>query len=146
MGDQPVTRPLPTCRTIQKQNKLRQTSMPRVGFQPTIPVFKRVKMVHALDRAATVIDFSSSHLPKSSVTTNTIQQSPCWCLPFMEPNVSLLCSLQLAAHTQCELNNSSRQPATLFLPRIHHANNTEHTMPPQCVHPFLHNLENRNDF
>jgi hypothetical protein len=29
--------------------------MPRVGFEPTIPVFEREKTVHALDRAATVI-------------------------------------------------------------------------------------------
>jgi hypothetical protein len=30
--------------------------MPRVGFEPTIPVFERAKSVHALDRVATVID------------------------------------------------------------------------------------------
>jgi hypothetical protein len=29
--------------------------MPRVGFEPTIPVFERAKTVNALDRAATVI-------------------------------------------------------------------------------------------
>jgi hypothetical protein len=29
--------------------------MPRVEFEPTIPVFERAKMVHALDRAAIVI-------------------------------------------------------------------------------------------
>jgi hypothetical protein len=28
--------------------------MPRVGFEPTIPVFERTKTVHALDRAAIV--------------------------------------------------------------------------------------------
>jgi hypothetical protein len=28
--------------------------MPRMGFEPTIPVFERAKTVHALDRAATV--------------------------------------------------------------------------------------------
>jgi hypothetical protein len=32
-----------------------QTSMPRVGFEPTIPAFERAKTIHALDRAATVI-------------------------------------------------------------------------------------------
>jgi hypothetical protein len=32
-----------------------QTSMPWVGFEPTIPAFKRAKTVHALDRAGTVI-------------------------------------------------------------------------------------------
>jgi hypothetical protein len=26
--------------------------MPRMGFEPTTPVFERAKMVHALDRAA----------------------------------------------------------------------------------------------
>jgi hypothetical protein len=30
--------------------------MPLVGFEPTIPAFERAKTVHALDRAATVID------------------------------------------------------------------------------------------
>jgi hypothetical protein len=29
--------------------------MPKVGFEPKIPVFEWVKMVHALDRVATVI-------------------------------------------------------------------------------------------
>jgi hypothetical protein len=29
--------------------------MHQLGFEPTIPVFKREKMVHALDHAATVI-------------------------------------------------------------------------------------------
>jgi hypothetical protein len=39
----------------RKQSKRTQTSMPRVGFEPTIPVFERAKTVHALDRAATLI-------------------------------------------------------------------------------------------
>jgi hypothetical protein len=38
-----------------KQNKRIQTSIPQVGFEHTIPVFKWTKTVHALDRAATVI-------------------------------------------------------------------------------------------
>jgi hypothetical protein len=54
-GDQPVARPLPTQRTTQTQNKRTQTSIPRVGFDPTIPAFERAKTVHALDRAATAI-------------------------------------------------------------------------------------------
>jgi hypothetical protein len=36
-GDQPFARPLPTQRTTQTQNKRIQTSMSRVGFEPTIP-------------------------------------------------------------------------------------------------------------
>jgi hypothetical protein len=34
---------------------LEQTSMPRVGFEPTIPAFEGAKTFHALDRADTVI-------------------------------------------------------------------------------------------
>jgi hypothetical protein len=54
-GDQPVAMPLPTHRTTQTQNKRTQTSMPWVGFEPTIPAFERAKTFHALDRAANVI-------------------------------------------------------------------------------------------
>jgi hypothetical protein len=57
-GDEPVLRSLPTHRTTQTQNKLRQTSMPRMGFEPTTPAFERAKTVHALDRATTVIGTS----------------------------------------------------------------------------------------
>jgi hypothetical protein len=55
MGDQPVSRPLPTHRTTHTQNKRIQTSVPCVGFEPPIPVFVRAKTVHALDRAALAI-------------------------------------------------------------------------------------------
>jgi hypothetical protein len=55
MGDQPFARPLPAHRIAQIQNKRTQTSMPQVGFEPTIPVFERAKTVYALDRAATVV-------------------------------------------------------------------------------------------
>jgi hypothetical protein len=33
--------------------------MPRVGFEPMTPVLERVKKVHALDRAVTVIGSAS---------------------------------------------------------------------------------------
>jgi hypothetical protein len=42
-------------RITQTQNKRIQISMPRVGFEPMIPVFERAKTVCALDSAATVI-------------------------------------------------------------------------------------------
>jgi hypothetical protein len=61
-GDQPVARPLPTHRTTQTQNTCTQTSMPWVGFEPTIPSFERAKTVHALDGAATVIGLSDIQL------------------------------------------------------------------------------------
>jgi hypothetical protein len=38
--------------------------MPQVGFEPTIPAFKRAKTVHALDRAAPVIGISPSNITK----------------------------------------------------------------------------------
>jgi hypothetical protein len=44
-------------RTAQTQNELRQTSMPWVVFEPTIPVFERAKTVYALDHVATVIGY-----------------------------------------------------------------------------------------
>jgi hypothetical protein len=46
-ADQAVTTPLSTHR---------QTCMPRVGFERTVPEFERAKTVHALGRAVTVTD------------------------------------------------------------------------------------------
>jgi hypothetical protein len=60
-GEQPVVRPLPAHRTAQTQNKRRQTSMPQVGLELTIPLFEQAKTVHALDRAAAVIGDMKSH-------------------------------------------------------------------------------------
>jgi hypothetical protein len=54
-GDQPVARLLPAHRTSQAQNKRTHTSMSEVGFEPTIPGFERLKKVHGVDSAATVI-------------------------------------------------------------------------------------------
>jgi hypothetical protein len=42
----------------QTQNKHKPTSMSRVEFDLTIPVFERAETVHDLDRAATVIGIS----------------------------------------------------------------------------------------
>jgi hypothetical protein len=61
-GDQPVAWPLPTHRTTQTQNKRTQTSMSRVGFEPTIPAYERAKMIHALDCVATVIGLGSLNI------------------------------------------------------------------------------------
>jgi hypothetical protein len=52
--DQPVAGPLHTHITTQTQNKPTQTSIPWVGFEPTIPALERAKRVHVLDHAATV--------------------------------------------------------------------------------------------
>jgi hypothetical protein len=71
-GDASVARPLPTHRTIQTQNKRTETSMSRVGFEPTTPVFERAKTFHAF-RAATVI--GTFPPPPSS---SSIPVSPTW--------------------------------------------------------------------
>jgi hypothetical protein len=44
-GIQPIARPLSTHRTTQTDIKLTQTSMPWVGFKPTISVLERAKKV-----------------------------------------------------------------------------------------------------
>jgi hypothetical protein len=49
-----VARPLPTQDNTNTE-KRGQTFMPRVGVEPTIPVFERTKTCHALDRVATII-------------------------------------------------------------------------------------------
>jgi hypothetical protein len=51
--DQPDARLLPH-RTTQTQNKSRQISMLRFGFEPTIPVYEGARTFHAFDRAATI--------------------------------------------------------------------------------------------
>jgi hypothetical protein len=70
--DQPFARPLPAHRTAQTEDKSTQTSMPQVGFEPTIPVFERAKTV-VLNRAATVIGayFSLSVALVSKLTIPT---------------------------------------------------------------------------
>jgi hypothetical protein len=52
-GNQTVARPLPT--QDNTNTKETQTFMPRVGFEPTIPVIERAKKYSVLDHAATVI-------------------------------------------------------------------------------------------
>jgi hypothetical protein len=54
-GDHPFVMSLVTRRTTQTQNKRTQTSMPKAGFEPTIPVCERAKTIYVIDRAANVI-------------------------------------------------------------------------------------------
>jgi hypothetical protein len=62
-GDQPVARPLPIHMTTRLQNKRTQTSMPRVGLEPTTPVFEQAKTIHALDRASAVTGLINTSSP-----------------------------------------------------------------------------------
>jgi hypothetical protein len=43
--------------------------MPRVGIEPTIPAFQRTKTVHALDRAAAVVDFHFTYPHQNFIIT-----------------------------------------------------------------------------
>jgi hypothetical protein len=47
----------------------RQTSMPRVGFEPTIPAFGLAKTVHVIERAITVIGSDQSLIPRFNSIT-----------------------------------------------------------------------------
>jgi hypothetical protein len=49
----PVAKPLPTQDNLNTEET--RIFMPRVGFEPMIPVFEREKTGHALDRAVAVI-------------------------------------------------------------------------------------------
>jgi hypothetical protein len=60
-----------------KQIKSTQTSMPRVGFEPMIPVFERAKTVHVLDRAVTVI---GSHVYRAPEYEESCSDIPPACL------------------------------------------------------------------
>jgi hypothetical protein len=46
--------------------------MPRVGFEPTIPVFERANTVHALDCAAAVIDQRPVYTPPPNYQVNAL--------------------------------------------------------------------------
>jgi hypothetical protein len=66
---QPVTRPVPYTR----DNINTQTSMLRLGFEPTTPAFERKKTIHILDRAATLIGFCIFREDKFKSSWNTFE-------------------------------------------------------------------------
>jgi hypothetical protein len=53
-GDQLVARPLPVHKHRKMHTHIHYTSMPWVGFEPTIPASELAKTVHASERSATV--------------------------------------------------------------------------------------------
>jgi hypothetical protein len=60
-GDQPYRKASTyTQHKLHKQKKRGETSMPRVGCEPTIPVFERTKIFHASDRAAILIRYQNT--------------------------------------------------------------------------------------
>jgi hypothetical protein len=69
----------------QTQIKRRQTSMPWVGFGPTIPVFEQAKTVHALYRAATVVGTYPSSIYEKDVL--------CFYIPISMPVLKNCCKM-----------------------------------------------------
>jgi hypothetical protein len=70
----------------------RQTTMPWVGFESTIPAFERVKTVHAFDRAATVMGRTRTYTYtdlKFCVLSASCYQLPHWCVTKGTTNISL---------------------------------------------------------
>jgi hypothetical protein len=59
----------------QTQNEHKQTSMLRVGFEPTISAFERAKTVYALDSATTVIGCTSAPV-RSDFEVRSLLQRP----------------------------------------------------------------------
>jgi hypothetical protein len=57
--------PLQDRYLTQTQNKHQQTSKPWMEFEPTIPVFERVKAFHDLDRAAPVLGTTTTIIVKT---------------------------------------------------------------------------------
>jgi hypothetical protein len=91
-----VSRPLPKQRTTRRLNTY-QTSMPCVGFEPTIPASERAKAVHAL-----------ALLPWPATMTNTnvnfkllYKKMPLFLMPyssslFIEPPTTIFCVFLLS--------------------------------------------------
>jgi hypothetical protein len=69
-GDQPDAIPISTQDNTKK--KYRQTSTPRVRFEPTIPLLERAKIFYALHPVVTTTNFSSiiENIVKFGTATN----------------------------------------------------------------------------
>jgi hypothetical protein len=51
--------------------------MPQLGVEPTIPAFERVKIVHASDRAAPVIDSEITYCSVNITALTTVDLPAC---------------------------------------------------------------------
>jgi hypothetical protein len=103
-GDQPVAMPLPTHRTTETQNKRSQTSVPLVGFEPTIPVFERAKTVHDLDRAATLIGSCVNYTAKNKLLLG-LYGNKIW---FMDSTTACIISVMLLTQSYLKVYHAVR--------------------------------------
>jgi hypothetical protein len=86
------------------QNKRTQASMPRLGFEPTIPAFVRAYTVHALDSAATEIGEVGIH----ELKIQRQLQIRCY---YMHTSPDLcICGSSCCSSSACSVGSCSRQP------------------------------------
>jgi hypothetical protein len=78
--------------------------MPRVGFEPTIPVFERAKTVHALDRAATVIGYASPYT--ETLFPDILTQ--CWSFSARDHDLTCVKALWLSLLSYCVIYTAVR--------------------------------------
>jgi hypothetical protein len=72
-------------RTTQTQNKLRLTSMPRVGLESTTPVLQRANTFYSLDHCATVISkiLYTFHISRQPHSLFNDPNKICWRIQIM---------------------------------------------------------------
>jgi hypothetical protein len=86
------------------------TSLHGTGY-----AFIAISILHCIKLITMVFHwFSSVQLLKSLQTTNTIQEGPCSCQPFLEPHVSLPYFLQLVPGPYPGPKKFSPHPPALF--------------------------------
>jgi hypothetical protein len=109
-SDQPVARPLSKHRTTQTHNEriyTHQTSMPWVGFEPTIPTSERSKTVHASDRVATVTGVKKYKSPKNIIILMW------WIIREIRGNIMSVWHIDLRKYTSMAVRYEKFQKTTL---------------------------------
>jgi hypothetical protein len=103
MGDQTVARPLLTDGTTQTKNKRTQTSIPGVGLEPSIPVFERAKMAHALGQWPHLLrprERTAVEWPQLSCMMDVIEKATGRTLPFQRARCPVRLHTNLGRNTR----------------------------------------------
>jgi hypothetical protein len=95
-GITPSRRQLPAHGTVQTKNKRTQTSIPQVVFEPTTPLFKRSKTVHARVCAATLIAPRQLVTPKFGADYTFSKELLIISSELMNPKYSVVCEMYLS--------------------------------------------------
>jgi hypothetical protein len=81
--------------------------MPRVGFEPKIPLFKREKTVHALDRAAAVIGLSMRFPNKNHTSIFHLTHACHMSCPVQHANMRNVVNIPTLPDEKYEVRSSS---------------------------------------